>query len=86
MDTLISLNHLRLACRRGMWELDLFFEPFLDGPYQTLSKQEQQNFIELLGCDDPDLFSWFMEETRPKNNQWLSLIYKIKAYAKERLH
>ncbi len=54
-----KLARLHWACRRGMLELDVLLQPFIEH-YPSLSAQQQQDFERLLSCDDPELFSWFM--------------------------
>ncbi len=51
---------LKWACRRGMLELDVLFLPFVDEAFDDLSFGQQEIFENLLTCDDPDLFAWFM--------------------------
>ncbi len=57
-----NLEHKRLMwhCRRGMLELDVLLLPFCREVYPSLNKEDQQKFVELLECEDPDLFAWFM--------------------------
>ncbi|MCV5333976.1 succinate dehydrogenase assembly factor 2, partial [Escherichia coli] len=47
---------IKWACRRGMLELDVVIMPFFEECFDTLSEQEQRDFVSLLECDDPDLF------------------------------
>ncbi|MED5526294.1 MAG: succinate dehydrogenase assembly factor 2 [Pseudomonadota bacterium] len=53
-------SRLKWACRRGMLELDVLFEPFVDEAYDELSDQDKVTFERLLTQDDPDLFAWVM--------------------------
>lgn len=55
-----SKAKLKWACRRGMLELDVLFEPFVDDAYDALSDKDKYTFQRLLTCEDPDLFAWFM--------------------------
>lgn len=55
-----SKSRLLWACRRGMLELDVLFQPFVERHYDQLSEDDQLLFEKLLECDDPDLFAWFM--------------------------
>ncbi|ARD21551.1 MULTISPECIES: succinate dehydrogenase assembly factor 2 [Shewanella] len=57
---LMNIARVRWACRRGMLELDVLFQPFVDSQYETLSDTDKQTFIDLLACEDPELFAWFM--------------------------
>ena len=51
---------LRWVCRRGMKELDVLLERYLVGRYDTAPELERGAFIELLNCEDPDIWSWVM--------------------------
>ncbi len=51
---------LKWACRRGMLELDLILNPFLNNAYATLTLEQQLAFERLLRCEDQDLFAWFI--------------------------
>lgn len=55
-----SKPKLKWACRRGMLELDVLFEPFVDDAYDALPEEKKAVFQRLLACEDPDLFAWFM--------------------------
>lgn len=51
--------------RRGLKELDVFFEPFMRDHYLQLSANEQQMVFKLMACEDPDLLSWMMGYESP---------------------
>jgi len=53
-------SRLKWACRRGMLELDVLFTPFVEEAFDDLSFEDKELFEQLLTCDDPDLFAWFM--------------------------
>lgn len=55
------------ACRRGMRELDVLIMPFFDSEYDRLSDTDKQLFIKLLDCQDPQLFSWLMNQSIPED-------------------
>ena len=55
-----SKPKLKWACRRGMLELDVLFEPFVDEAYDALNEEQKFTFQRLLACEDPELFAWFM--------------------------
>ncbi len=56
----MNIARVRWACRRGMLELDVIFQPFVDAHYENLSEQDKAIFVRLLECEDPELFAWFM--------------------------
>ncbi|ALU42537.1 MULTISPECIES: succinate dehydrogenase assembly factor 2 [Pseudoalteromonas] len=60
MAELYSKARTKWACRRGMLELDILLEPFVDEAYDQLSEQDKLVFQRLLEVEDPDLFAWFM--------------------------
>ena len=44
---------LKWLCRRGMKELDLLFEGYLENDYPGASRAQRQAFATLLGYQDP---------------------------------
>lgn len=60
MFTAKRYARLKWACRRGMLELDVLLQPFVEEAFNDLSEQDKETFERLLTCDDPDLFAWFM--------------------------
>ncbi len=51
-----SKRKLAWACRRGMLELDILLNRYLDQAYDHASLQEQMDFKKLLECQDQVLF------------------------------
>ncbi len=58
-------RRLRWQCRRGLKELDVLLEPFMEEHYRDLAPEEQQLFQRLLEQEDVDLLSWLMQYLRP---------------------
>ncbi|MCC5857415.1 MAG: succinate dehydrogenase assembly factor 2 [Ectothiorhodospiraceae bacterium] len=75
-----ELSRLRWRCRRGMRELDLLLERFLDGGYQQLSEAEQADFDRLLDCQDDVLFGWFYQGEEPEDAGIARLVARIRAH------
>jgi len=63
----MEMNRLRWASRRGMLELDLILQPFVENVYSGLPEEQQQLFHQLLECEDQDLFAWFMHHYDPED-------------------
>lgn len=63
-----QLSRLRWRCRRGMLELDLLLQPFLDAGYDELDEAGQGLFIALLELPDQELLEQLMgiKETQEK--------------------
>ena len=64
-------NRLMWASRRGMLELDLMLQPFVEKHYDQLDQTDQQLFQELLELEDRQLFLWLVrgEQTTNINTQ-----------------
>lgn len=60
MSEPMKIARVRWACRRGMLELDVLFQPFVEAQYELLSNEDKAIFVRLLECEDPELFAWFM--------------------------
>lgn len=71
---------IKWACRRGMLELDVVIMPFFEERFDSLTEKEQQNFVSLLECDDPDLFTWIMGHGRSENLAHACIVDKISAH------
>lgn len=72
----LSFKRLKWQCRRGMLELDILLEPFLDEVYLTLEEEDKQRFHKLIECEDQELFPWFMQKEKPEDSD-LARIVKI---------
>jgi antitoxin CptB len=53
-----TLGRLRWRCRRGLLELDLWLQRFLDAVPDSLSEEECAAFEALLEEADSDLLAW----------------------------
>jgi len=63
----IELNRLFWHSRRGMLELDVLLVPFSQEVYPTLSQEDRELYWRLLGCEDQDMFGWFMERSESED-------------------
>jgi antitoxin CptB len=71
--------NLRWACRRGMLELDILLGNFLEKAYIHLPGNEQVLFVNLLKCEDQDLFEWLTGKKIPPDAETVYMINKIRA-------
>lgn len=63
------LRRLRWRCRRGLLELDLWLQRFIDAGLQRLSEEECSALEALLQEADTDLLAWLEgRETPPPNH------------------
>ena len=56
----MEVNKLRWACRRGMLELDLMLEAYLEKGWPNADGAAKARFARLLDENDQDLFEWLM--------------------------
>jgi antitoxin CptB len=60
-----DLSRIRFLCRRGMKELDVLFQRYLDNRYAAAAPEEQRVFLRLLECEDPDIWAWIVGQVPP---------------------
>lgn len=82
MSEAYDIARLRWACRRGMLELDLIFEPYANTRYPTASRSEQALFWDLLSCNDQELFDWLLKKQAPRDVKFQAIIDILLAHAK----
>ncbi|MEW5756940.1 MAG: succinate dehydrogenase assembly factor 2 [Pseudomonadota bacterium] len=58
-------TRLQWQCRRGMLELDLLLQSFLDHGYDRLDAEARQAFDQLLDYPDQLLLEYLMELSQP---------------------
>ncbi len=73
-----GLERLRWQCRRGLLELDLLFEAFLDKRYSSLSDADKEAFNQLLEHQDQTLQEWLLGKTSPENEAMLRMVRLIR--------
>lgn len=61
----MNKNRLMWASRRGMLELDLILQPFVENTFDSLSENDQLRFEALLEREDQQLFMWLMKREQP---------------------
>jgi len=73
------MNRLRWKCRRGMLELDLMLNRFLDMGYADLNPVSQENFNLLLDYPDTELLALLMGQTTASQRAIADVIQSIQA-------
>ena len=74
MSVLPPVARLRRHCLRGMLELDLLLEAFLDRQYPGLDVASQAVFVRLLDTPDPQLHAWIMGNEQPAVEDFRALL------------
>jgi len=72
-------NRLFWASRRGMLELDIILQKFLETTYDQLKPEEQALYQHLLGGEDQDLFAWLMGREEPEDKGTATIVAIIRA-------
>ena len=65
-------------CRRGMLELDLILQRFLERGLDKLTSEEVQLFDLLLENTDPELFAWLMGHEEPVDEELNKIVTLIR--------
>lgn len=71
-------SRLIWRCRRGIREMDILLQDFLNHQYDSLQASEQQAFQLLLDEADLDIMNWLMGKTEPTNENLKHLIKLIR--------
>ena len=74
-----EIERLRWQCRRGMLELDLLLNRFLEIAYANLSTQQRIEFVRLLGYQDQIIYDWLMSQAVPADPALRDLVARIQA-------
>lgn len=72
---------LRWRCRRGMLELDLLLEGFLEREYLQLERAEQECFARLLELPDQQLQEYLFRQEPVREKEFTDVIKRIIAAA-----
>lgn len=58
-------NRVYWRSRRGMLELDNILKPFVENKFESLQKDDQESYIQLVECEDTELYSWLCQGNKP---------------------
>lgn len=71
-------SDLRWRCRRGMLELDILLNNFLDKRYQSLANEQKESLDQLLDYPDQLLFDLLLGHMESSDNRISDLVQKIR--------
>ncbi len=74
----MNIQRVRWKCRRGMLEVDLLLNRFLDGGYSTLSAEDRACFDSLLEYPDQILLEWLMGRERPTDSRLAHVVDRVR--------
>lgn len=75
----MEINRLFWGSRRGMLELDLILQPFLEKVYPSLELSDQQCYWKLLEAEDQEMYAWLMGRETPEDEQLQRIVHVIRA-------
>ena len=73
-----TVSRLKWQCRRGMLELDLMLQTFMEKQFAGLSNTQLQAFEELLAYPDQLLLEYLMGQTVPFNKEVADVAKQIR--------
>ena len=71
-------SRLLWRCRRGIREMDIVLQEFLDQSYDILNDADKSSFSQLLNESDLDILNWIMEKDEPRNDGLKNIITLIR--------
>lgn len=77
----MDISRLKWQCRRGMLELDLMLESFVEHQWPGLNDSERQAFLALLDYPDQLLFDYLLGESKPTDGEMMHVVNRIRASA-----
>ncbi|HHO59553.1 MAG TPA: succinate dehydrogenase assembly factor 2 [Thiotrichales bacterium] len=77
----LSLPELRWQCRRGMLELDILLNTFLDRQYAQLDEKQRETFVSLLAYPDQTLYELLMATMTSASPDIADLVSRLRSAA-----
>lgn len=77
----MSLSRLRWRSRRGMKELDVLLNRWLDRRGESASIELLATYERLLECEDAELWPWMLGRGAPSEPELRALVEDIRATA-----
>lgn len=71
-------SRLLWRCRRGIREMDIVLQTFLNESFDSLSDSDKNSFIQLLDEPDLDILNWIMGKDEPDDTGIKNIIQLIR--------
>jgi len=78
MGDIERVRKLKWLCRRGMKELDILLERFIDNHQESLADGSWPQFEALLRTEDDVLWDWFQDSSNPAASRYRELLDQIR--------
>ena len=77
----VEKARLKWLCRRGMKELDVLMERYLEHRYDVAPEIEREAFIALMAAEDPDIWAWVMGfQEMPEQREIANVIEQLRVH------
>jgi antitoxin CptB len=74
---MMNAKKLVWRCRRGVRELDVLFERFLETEYPQLSESQKVAFERMLEVQDPIIMDWLFSKSQPQDPELEMLVQRL---------
>ncbi len=71
-------SRLIWRCRRGIKEMDIIFQDFINHSYDQLTDDKKNAFSRLLDEQDLDILNWIMGKDKPRDNELVNIVNIIR--------
>ena len=71
-------SRLLWRCRRGIKEMDIIFQDFVNHSYDQLTDDKKNSFSRLLDEQDLDILNWIMGKDKPYDNELVNIVNIIR--------
>ena len=78
MGDIERVRKLKWLCRRGMKELDILLEQFIDNHQESLAGGSWPELEALLRTEDDLLWDWFQDSSNPAASRYRELLDQIR--------
>lgn len=78
MEPGLRLRQLKWLCRRGMKELDVLFERFLESEARQLEDGHWEGLETLLAAEDDQVWDWVQNPDLPEAAPFRALLMQIR--------
>ena len=79
VDQQLNKHQLVWRCRRGVRELDVLLDRFLETEYAKLSRDETLAFEQFLEVQDPIIMDWLFGKYSPQDSGVLNIVKRLQA-------
>jgi antitoxin CptB len=73
-------SKIKWHCRRGMLELDLMLNQFVDQSLEKLQDNQVALFEQLLTTSDPELYCWLIGSAKPADKEMLAIVELVQMH------